>query len=505
VIAALVFRLAAARTAPSLDNDQIRYLVVSHHISSGVGYFNWNGPETHVHPLHPWLTSLLPGGQASLERRGRLVTLIASLLLLVPVGLLAKRLGGLRAAKVALLLVSVHPWLVRASPTVEPEGLYALCCATALCFLVPPLDRGVSLAGWAGAGLFFGLAYLARPEGLIVGIVAGVIACLHGSSASRSRFLGPAAFLFVMLAAASPFLFLLHRATGRWTLTGKVDHVFMVGQINETQDPGAAMNQFRSIKENWRGIPNYVKTHPAQVLAGSLRSAAAIGFSILPRALGPLGIIGCLACAFLWFSTPQLRSRILMILSPLVALLLMLVVPRSERVLGSLVPFFMVTASLGLSRLAGRRFLRTRRLRWGAMIALIAGALVGWGPAAGRWWIHPRATGPRFDTEVVITAGSLAGPSHPFVTDNPVLSFYARDPLLFGPPGRYVGIEAGWTCQRVMSLMRDRATRVAVLDLQWLPLDLPAGAADCPLRLERTLRDPREGRTVSIYRLEDQS
>jgi len=131
-----LLRAGALAEAPVLTIDESRYLVVSHHLRHGFGYTNWDGPETHVHPLHPALAALVGASLESLEARGRLVTFLASILLLVPVTFLALRLGGHLAALLALFLLAVHPWLVRASPSVQPESLYVLLVACALLILL---------------------------------------------------------------------------------------------------------------------------------------------------------------------------------------------------------------------------------------------------------------------------------------------------------------------------------------------------------------------------------
>jgi hypothetical protein len=46
--------------------------------------------------------------------------------------------------------------------------VYALLTAIAISFLLPAAGRTLSAPSWGLAGLFFGLAYLARPEGLLM-------------------------------------------------------------------------------------------------------------------------------------------------------------------------------------------------------------------------------------------------------------------------------------------------------------------------------------------------
>src|SRR3989442_15434084 len=94
VAAAIALRVAAFLDPRPLNTDEARYLIAAHHLRTGVGYSDWRGPEIDIHPLHPLLLSLLGTDPATLEIRGRIVSLVASILLLWPLGVLALRLGG---------------------------------------------------------------------------------------------------------------------------------------------------------------------------------------------------------------------------------------------------------------------------------------------------------------------------------------------------------------------------------------------------------------------------
>ena len=97
--AALILISVGLRTSvllrpPPINIDEARYLVAAHHLRSGVGYSDWRGPEIDIHPLHPALVAILGRSTGSLEARGRAVTFVCSLILLWPLGALARRLGG---------------------------------------------------------------------------------------------------------------------------------------------------------------------------------------------------------------------------------------------------------------------------------------------------------------------------------------------------------------------------------------------------------------------------
>lgn len=260
---------------------------------------------------------------------------------------------------------------------------------------------------------------------------------------------------------------------------------------------------FWSVKAHWSGILPYVRSHPGEVLAGAAKSGLNLAFWVVPRALGPAGLLGCLVCAVLCRRRQDLRRPLLIILSPCSVLLLMLVVYTSERVVGSTVPFLLVPAALGLAALGDRIPPGRRRARALAFGALVLGATAGWWPAAWRWWTAPHSTAPRFETEIVALAMREAGARGRFMTNNPLLSFQARDPLLFGPSGAYVLVDSEWSCADLVSHMRDQRTGVAVIDLAGMTWKGLSGDPGCPLRAAHRPLKTEEDRTALILVLDE--
>ncbi|MGB9080223.1 MAG: hypothetical protein WCD00_02910, partial [Desulfuromonadaceae bacterium] len=78
------------------------------------------------------------------------------------------------------------------------------------------------IGAFAGAGAFFALSYLARPEG-IVGFGCGFLLCLipivGKGGVNKKNLLIPVCFLFGFLFLAGPYLTALHSAFGSWTLS----------------------------------------------------------------------------------------------------------------------------------------------------------------------------------------------------------------------------------------------------------------------------------------------
>src|SRR2546428_659623 len=148
IAVSVVLRLGAFLNPVPLGPEEARYLVAAHHLGLGMTYSDWRGPETHIHPLHPWLVSILGSDPDSLESRGSVVALVCSILLLLPLGALTLRLGGRLAAGAFLLLAGLHPWLVRASSPTQPESLYDLMTACGVTLLLWKCGGAVSAVRW---------------------------------------------------------------------------------------------------------------------------------------------------------------------------------------------------------------------------------------------------------------------------------------------------------------------------------------------------------------------
>jgi hypothetical protein len=120
-----------------------------------------------------------------LEGCARLVSIVTGTLLLVPLHRVARRLAGERIAWGAAALAAFHPRLIQYSASALTEMPFALLVVAGVALLVE------SPVGWGAlaAGAAFGLAYLARPEGLPLAVVAW-IACAMGSSGTGARGLG---------------------------------------------------------------------------------------------------------------------------------------------------------------------------------------------------------------------------------------------------------------------------------------------------------------------------
>jgi dolichyl-phosphate-mannose-protein mannosyltransferase len=241
--AALAVRAALAARAPIIEVDGAYWAGLGAALERGDLR---HGLSTAWPPLYPAaIAALLRVARllgraiepATLEACARAASVVAGTLLLVPLHALARRLLEPRAAAVATLLVAFHPRMLQYSAAALSETTFALCLVAALALLVAREQE--AHAGWAreaGAGACFGLAYLARPEGLplaaalwLAGLFLGPPAAggPPASATPRARVarLRPA-FAIATVIVALPWLVFVHATLGRWSLGEKGEYNF---------------------------------------------------------------------------------------------------------------------------------------------------------------------------------------------------------------------------------------------------------------------------------------
>jgi len=466
LMAGALLRLAALAHPPPVNIDEVRYLLTAHHVAVGLGYCDWRGPETHIHPAHPLLTSALAGSRRELlESRGRLVTLVSSVLLLAPLTCIAYRLGGPSSAIVALAFLALHPALVRSAATVEPEGLSVLAIGLALLLLLPIIDESLPLWRWSAAGVLFGGAYLARPEGIPVGVLAGLTALLLARAQDQHRSMaGLGIFLAALLVTASPFLLFIHRVTGEWGLTGKTLELFFIGQgLRETGGAPPDYLRLRELERQWNGVLPFLRANPRAVLQTAAMNARGIFGRILPSQLGAFHLAGLLAFLMALPGHAKRLRQSLLILTPCLTLLLMLLTFPNARVAGSVLPFLLILSAAGWMHWVDT-LISSVRLRAGLTLAILAlGGLLAWSRTPGQ---NPTGLGwGAVSPERAAAQRALerAGDSRRIASNDPVLSFYAGEPDLFGPPGIYTPLPGTACCEALQAILMDREATVAIL------------------------------------------
>lgn len=225
VLASLVALAAGVRIGTAwqtavIFNDGPSFLAVAALFHEG----RWADAFAHsYHPLYPLLTALLAPVVGDFARAGVWISVVSGALAVAALHAFLKAAFGARAAFGGAALLAVHPYASRYSADVQSEGLYMVLFLAALAAAWRAIDRASPLRA-AGAGALSAAAYLVRPEGLGVAVVALAFCALllvQGRMAV-SVFLRVAAALVVgAIVVGGPYVAYLHEVTGRFTLTQK--------------------------------------------------------------------------------------------------------------------------------------------------------------------------------------------------------------------------------------------------------------------------------------------
>ena len=210
--------------------DEGWYLLLGRNFWSGQGYSLSGLEHVALSPLFPILAGALDRVLHDAVWAGRLVTALAAGLLVVPCWSIFERLGGRKVALLGALYVAVMPSL---APFVVPywigwdlwvgaEPLLHLFLFAGIALFLRAWERG-SAASAAGCGAMLGLAYLSRPEAILVFGLLGILAV--GTAAAlrtlRARALPIALCALAFVVVAAPYWLYLHDTLGRWAISGR--------------------------------------------------------------------------------------------------------------------------------------------------------------------------------------------------------------------------------------------------------------------------------------------
>jgi 4-amino-4-deoxy-L-arabinose transferase-like glycosyltransferase len=225
-IAALVVRVGwlFALGPSQITWDGAEYARTAYNLVHGAGYVGMHGTTMVIFPpLYSLAIAALMLFGVDGETAGIAVSILAGAALVFPVYAIAARLYGARAGLAAGAIIAFLPFAVDISVLVLSDSLFALLAASGLAVLVRTLDDGRRRNALI-AGFLFGLAYLTRPEGLVLGL-AGTLAFAGAYAlvpAIRPRIAAcAAAYLFALCVTAAPYVaFISSRAHG-FALEGK--------------------------------------------------------------------------------------------------------------------------------------------------------------------------------------------------------------------------------------------------------------------------------------------
>lgn len=148
---------------------------------------------------------------ASIEERtlaaAQLASAAAGVLLVFPVFWLGRLLFSSGVGFWSALLVQLLPVFARDTSDGLSDGPFLLCMTTALALAVWALDRRRAWPGLLLCGGAAGLAYLVRPEGVLVPVAVGLVLLLRAAQLAPSKAGGGALAVAVgFLAVSGPYM-----------------------------------------------------------------------------------------------------------------------------------------------------------------------------------------------------------------------------------------------------------------------------------------------------------
>ncbi len=257
IVSAGLIRLAYALFPRVVRWDEAGHLLVASNLAAGRGYSELADTlDVHLPPFLPLISASLLRLGLTPEWATATVHIITGALLCWPIYALGKALYGQRAGLIAAALVAVYPalaaWpLLWSTMTESPfllfvfSGIWAVYRALAMHLPeeAPGLSRPSSLGWYLATGVFFGLAYLTRPEGLTYFAVLGLFMALwhlaHGTLFRPAVMARLALAVITCVLVMSPYVLYLHRVTGHWLLSGKVGLILDIAPAYLADDQAA--------------------------------------------------------------------------------------------------------------------------------------------------------------------------------------------------------------------------------------------------------------------------
>ncbi len=376
------------------------------------------GFDAYIPPVYPLsvaaVARLLPasvwtgpvGDAGALELAGQLASTLYGAATLPLIYLLVRRLApashAVPAARVAVALAALAPFLARYSARVMSESAYTFFFVLALLAGLALLRRR-SAATAAGFGLAVGVACLNRPEAMglliVIGAWVAVPALVRPSALPRALGLG-AIVAILFLVGLSPQIAATHARTGAWTLSAKGGQIFKSSHLKDPMarerwlypppKPGRAQEEPREPS----GALGYVRANPGAFLRHCAGTFAGLVGSI-PPALGVAPLLLALAGSIRRRAVPRSPGERVAASVVIAYFLFLSLFHGSARFLLPLVPLGLLWSSLGVLEISER--IRAGGGRWARLPSPVRRDPLAWTFGAVLLLSLIEAAGPVYD------------------------------------------------------------------------------------------------------------
>lgn len=231
---AFVLRIAwwFAQQPMQITWDGAEYARIAQNLRDGVGYVGLHGTfATSYPPLYSLAVAaasyILPGTEIA----GQAVSILAGAAFAPLAYGCARFFGGVRPAVLAALIAALLPFAVDISTVVLSDALFMTLAAAGLYFAMRYVNSA-RRADAAVSGVFFGLGYLTRPEGLLMGfaVMASLVLAVALRKHGRVRFAGPALGVAALVLTALPYTVFYSAQMGHFELESKSAINFVIAR-----------------------------------------------------------------------------------------------------------------------------------------------------------------------------------------------------------------------------------------------------------------------------------
>ena len=226
---ALVVRLFALEQIHLISRDGITYVSLAK--VYWLGSFS-EGLAHPYHPLYPMIMALVGGVTGDFELAGKLVSFVLTTLTVIPVYLIGKTLYDSNVGLIGGVFFVFQPYCVRFSVDVLSDPAFIFFFVLAFYWGIKAGKEATHNKLWSlGAGISGGLAYLIRPEGILVILfLAGwyFFEWALGRRKTWTNFLSLFIIMvFAFLTLSAPYIFLIKTQTGKWQISQKASVIKM--------------------------------------------------------------------------------------------------------------------------------------------------------------------------------------------------------------------------------------------------------------------------------------
>ncbi len=254
----------------------------------------------------------------------KLVSLSASLITIFLFYIIGKKLYGNEAGLFAAFAYALHPLILKFSVYGTTEALFFFFLFLSIYLFIVLVKRD-SFFIYTLLGISIAMSYLTRPEGLLLLLLPFIYLFSSNPLKNKGRLLKISFMLLIFILIISPYVFFLKNSTGKFTLTGKTDHIAFLGELSAGRefpkimaDPQASSakigsllneekNQLRAFERKTNFI-NYIFKDPFSLI-GRYQKNVLQEIKILIKLLMPI----MLPLFFVFFRKDLFNKRIRLI------------------------------------------------------------------------------------------------------------------------------------------------------------------------------------------------